>query len=84
MKRESYAGLGEGNLHFSAGEQGVMQCSNSPKTVLDVVVPHQGHILVRRLFENVHIRHLTLLLEDFHEGLLVAGVLLEGGDVQGG
>ena len=84
MKKESAGSrFGKTYLHFSASEHAVVQISNSPEAILDLVEFYQGHLLVSRLPEDVHWLQVSIIAEDIVEGILVADLFFEGRDVKG-
>lgn len=60
-----------------------MQLGYSPEAILKAIELNQRHILIRRLLQNMHILHLTVLLENTPQNLLTTDLLLERGDMQG-
>lgn len=59
-----------------------MKGRHSSEAVLNAVELHQSHSFVHRRFQNMDVLDVAVLAEDFEEGLLVADIPFERGDVE--
>ena len=78
----SHLRLGEGDLHFAAGEGLVVEVGDGLEAVLHRVELDQGHVLLVGVAEDLDGLHLAVLAEDVVERVLLADLLLQRAHVQ--
>lgn len=70
-------GLGEGDLHFPARKELIVEIGNGLETILHRVELHQCHILLVRVAKDLHRLHLPEFTEDLVQRPLLAYLLLQ-------
>ena len=73
----SYFRLGKGNLHFSSGEDFVMQVGDCLEAVLDGVKLYKGHVFLVRVAEDLHGLDFSVLTKDLVKRMFAADLLFQ-------